>query len=367
MKIRACLSLLLLWSQISSANIRVGNGGEGIIVKDKIYLRDLFEANLHLHPHFGPVAGFRIYRQLPQSALNDFPVSQSLLARKLTDLNVMSPALGYYVLAAINSYFWQLVKTPLHPFPDDGSPLIYAEGQRIPLANRFQSTIRIDAFSWAKLSEEQKVALILHEAIYSLLKPTCDPENADMCKQVSARTREIVARVFSNTAHKLTPQMESDLGLPSAALRTRCSYSASSIWIRIEPKEKDLPEKTLAFEGSAFSAPKTAVEKLQNKFLTEFCDGEFGDMDRITVTFTRDPFKISEKFYTSTNGEQRYLSIATIPGLYEPYVRQQWSVIKQTCPNTLKWLAYLWFNTIEDPVLQNPNATYACKSIPGWY
>ena len=149
----------------------VGNGGEGVEIVDHLYVRDLFEANLHLQayfgesqdPHFNSVG--KIFGFADSETLN-------LLSRKLTDLNLASPGVGDFVWESMKLYSWDIVDLPLNPTHDDPIPVLFPRQMRtVQVATRLGMTIRIDRGQWQKLDRTNQVALLVHEGLYSLIRP----------------------------------------------------------------------------------------------------------------------------------------------------------------------------------------------------
>lgn len=168
----AILALLACGS--AHAGFFVGNGGEGIEIDGKLYMLDLYTVGAHAHPYVGT----RIDPHLPALPPNLLPsdLPRDLLQRKLTDINAAAPGLGDYLVAVIESYHWLVLASGMQPVtPDPQDPIIgLPDSQRIPLATRLQMNIYIDGSQWPRLDDNGKVALILHEAIYSLVKPVDD-------------------------------------------------------------------------------------------------------------------------------------------------------------------------------------------------
>lgn len=266
--------LVFLFSYLSYAGILVGNGGEGFLENKKIYVRDLYDAGIHQSPYFGEVAETRWLDWHKASNIKSIGVSETLLAKKLTDINKMEPHLGTWISQIINQYSWIFTEKELSLLLDDAPIKKDSEKNRVQIANRDLNTIRINSKAWKALSEEQKIALVIHEAIYSMVKPECkNPPTCTEFRQPSRIAREVVAIVFKKDEH-LQPWMKLALGIPAmkenfpATLTDRASLVAVSktyeteygkqIAISFEPRNS--PNNKTAGKGptkESFEACKT--------------------------------------------------------------------------------------------------------------
>lgn len=207
-----CLALQtpsLSWAGRGSGHF-VGNGGEVLRISGQFYLRDLYEGGVHLNPFVGDSIDETIRRRIQNSAqvqsLNELGVDPVLLAKKLTDLNTLSPNLGHYVLSAIEYYQWNIVASSLGKLQDTAPVLDIPEADRFVAANRLMNSIRLanspDLPLWDLLSAEGRVALVLHEALYSLTQVECENRDRSRCAQNPLFSREAVAAVFSENQVK---------------------------------------------------------------------------------------------------------------------------------------------------------------------
>lgn len=189
------LSSLPVWA----GGYVIGNGGQGIEKNGVLTLRDLVEAGVEHNVFIGKDEDPLIMSRMgglpiPQDQL---PVSKDLLARKLSDLNSLYPNLGLFVLDAIKSYSWIAINTSLDFTPDPEHFLATKPQDLIQIANRLDSTIRVDRSKWLEMDQGNRVALVIHEALYSLLKETCNSEN--ICSQQARAARAITGRLFSES------------------------------------------------------------------------------------------------------------------------------------------------------------------------
>jgi|GEM_PF-4469788 len=171
-----------------------GNGGEGIDDHGRLYVRDLYSIGAHTSPWFGDA----VDPHLPPLPKFTFAYPRNLLARKLTDLNEGTPGLGDFLLMAIKQYTWTLVDAELNLADSLRDPVKIPPGIKIKhIAGRFGHSIRINKVNWMKLNDENKVALIIHEAVFSLLEPTADPNG--FFSQSSEVARELTGQFFIAT------------------------------------------------------------------------------------------------------------------------------------------------------------------------
>lgn len=201
-------------TNLAAAGILVGNGGEGAIDGKQIYVRDLYDAGIHLSPYFGEKADDQWLTWFQKSKLNKLSISKNLLAKKLTDINSIEPQLGSWVSQAIDQYNWVLTDKELNLLLDDAPIRKNSENSRVQIANRDLTTIRLNTKSWNTLSDNHKIALVIHEALFSMTKPECkNPPSCTEFFQASRVAREIVSTLFKKDG-KLDRWMKEAIGLP---------------------------------------------------------------------------------------------------------------------------------------------------------
>lgn len=276
------------------AAIRIGNGGEGTCPDRSsqepchtvIYLRDLYQANLHLAPYLGDEIDPEIEKEVNASeAVRSIGISKSLLARKLTDLQKMQLHFGHIVLSAIEVYRWQFVDSALKLLPDDAPIEEIPDSWRVPVANRFQDVIRIDRAAWQLMPEVHKMALVIHEALYAMLRAQCGRGN---CVQHAFIARDIVARVFSRSTDPQRAFSEIELGelnlsrarLPSAS----CPYHRES---KIEISRRG----------------RTIWASSQTANLKNFCSKNSALGGLLTIKARRQPFTLMPVLYPVRDDE----------------------------------------------------------------
>ena len=119
-----------------------GNGGDGVVINEKVYLFDLYEYSVHENPYFDDQVepDELIYDMLYNKFLNfkdtindnrktyiyaDFI---ELIAKKLTTLQKLDPLFSTTILTSIIHYNWVLsTQDVIDVKDDDGSDIIYDE------------------------------------------------------------------------------------------------------------------------------------------------------------------------------------------------------------------------------------------------
>lgn len=179
--------------------IHVGNGGEGVLdLNGRLYVRDLYERGLHKSPYVGSDVDFQIADKDRLIKLTgSLGVTNELMLRKLNDLNDISPGLGDIVWRAIDAHSWFFVPKLVPLSKQKGLTNLSVTG--VLIANRLREKIRIEKKLWSQLDEVNRLALIIHEALFSLMALDCriDLENnIESCIQPSSKVRRLVGEAF---------------------------------------------------------------------------------------------------------------------------------------------------------------------------
>lgn len=200
---------ILLSFQSLSSTLFIGNGGELFEIDSKLVLRDFAEYNLFNQPHFEcNDKSFPSVNKIDLIFFSKLRISKELLSQKLCDIQLISPKLELVIAGLINHHSWVLVDQELGLLPDD-SPLFELKSRkRLQLANRTLSTIRINKDLWFQLDESQKIGLIIHEMIYSLLKPFCIDQECNYKKQPARIARQITAMLFNKYTYSQLTEKE---------------------------------------------------------------------------------------------------------------------------------------------------------------
>lgn len=186
------VSLFFVLGSPAEPGIFIGNSGDGVLLNKKIYLYDLYESDLHLKPYFGDTVSVRIQQHAYLTAsLKSLGINEDLLLKKLTDAEKLKNGLGVYLMQVISRYQWIFTGLTLPLLPDK-APVGYIE--RLSLARRVHGSIFIDSERFNQMDAQNKVALIVHEAVSSLLRPVCED---GICEQKNLSSRLLTARLFN--------------------------------------------------------------------------------------------------------------------------------------------------------------------------
>lgn len=257
------LNLMFLVPAFAQAHIFIGNGGEGVQVGDKLYVRDLFEQGTHLNPVFGNRIDSELEKRIRHSrAVVATGVSANLWVRKLTDLNQNSALLGNLVLEALEKYTLKFTQTPLPLLPDDFPRSDIPPSSRVQIANRLFRTITIHQPSWQILSPEHQVALLVHETLYGLSKVSCDSKGS--CEQASKPIREITGLAFSAKMEDITSLVSERLELDENFRSCQPdNYDLSlGLWRQVDGRPQDPQLFTLKIQSPVYSAVTDSFGRL---------------------------------------------------------------------------------------------------------
>lgn len=175
----------------------VGNGGDGFLLDDNetILLRDLVEMNispsdiqidpLFLRPKLVELLKTKF------SAVSPVPVEE--LALHLSKIYNEDRRWTFILLRVIQAYNWVFVDQKLEPVPS-GVTVQLPEERLVQIANRFLNTIKINRKAFLQMPKSHQAALILHEALYALVRPTCVTLN--QCTQPPEVVRSVVGNIY---------------------------------------------------------------------------------------------------------------------------------------------------------------------------
>jgi hypothetical protein len=204
MKLFSMLALVLLTmaSSVRAAN-EGGHGGMGIYLNGQLYLVDLVEVGVEGHPMFDTTIQPRkdYVDRLTAVLQGVFPGSSqeiTLIAGKLTEISkYWSNQLSEALVQGIEGYSWYPVNRQLINPGDDHTSLKHKPNEIVPLAIRKNNSIMLSKQDIALLPVAHRAALILHEVVFSFVKPV----NGD---QDSTRVKEFIGYIFSHQLSKLT-------------------------------------------------------------------------------------------------------------------------------------------------------------------
>lgn len=324
------LFTLLFISPFLHANGFVGNGGNGVQLGSKIFVYDLFIVNAQAKPYFGNEIDETL-PSLPSDEAFQFTYSKTLLKRKLTDLNRIAPGLGDYILMSMKSYNWVLVDTTLTPIKIAKSAIKLPAGARVvQIANRNDLIIRINRAAWEKLDGANKIALLIHEAVFSLLRPT--PGDGGFMVQPADVAHKITGSFFTNTFYASEPasvwqMLTYHLSIPErqfplATLRQAKSWTLFLSLLLIDPSScssggsLDCFPQFLARSVEVFNSPANSISLVSEDYpslekkISAYCtetlrtaEAHPKELYTIQSTLISSPVKVGVGHYPASNNK----------------------------------------------------------------
>ncbi|MGE3261020.1 MAG: hypothetical protein AB7K68_04495 [Bacteriovoracia bacterium] len=299
----------------------VGNGGDGVEIEGRLYVRDLVMLGIHESPFVGESTDPRL-PVFPTSRAMPFSFPRELLARKLTDLNRVAPGMGDFLLVSMKLYTWVLQDFPLTPINNPGDTVILPPGSKVvQIANRLGTTIRIHRESWNRLNDENKAALLIHEAVYSLVRPV--REEGSKFFQPARTAQEITGAFFSSSFLSKDPArayeaLSNVLAIPFP-MRTTVEWRQLPVWT-IDYERYNLVHPILGKAHKFDFSKKPTHESLQ-KFAFDECHSiekikgreDAGDFYRARSVFISWPLDFGIKQYRTTSPEvplQSYVALS---------------------------------------------------------
>ncbi len=179
-----------------------GAGGNGILIDGKPYLLDLVEYGIENNVVIDPVfVGHPYYQGIRSSikALGDVnplgPFAEEEVANKVTlkllEIGTIHSEFAIAIWGAMTSHGWYIVNQSLIDAWSGTSTVDVSN--RISLAVRRDKEVRINRTYWQNLNADNKVALLFHEAIFSLVYPKL---SGDTYRQDSNIARRAVGAIF---------------------------------------------------------------------------------------------------------------------------------------------------------------------------
>lgn len=295
-------SILVLSSSLCLADyLRVGNGGEGYLVLKTLYTRDLFEYDIHKTPWFGDQEDYLLKHHIQDWNPLQLSVKEHrLLVRKLTDLNRAQAFLGDDILAALQFFQWRYVDDALHLIEPDEVRRVINPDLRVPIANRLFQSILINKAHFQRLDAENKIALILHEAIYALIKPRYYTGRTN---QSLSLTRQIVAGFFSED----TVFVPSFLSLLSEALNIEALHQTQFRPL-VGGSYKVTLESSRSIRSYSMDLPEHYYKWKFEEYVEDACRGFFLRASHLSkVSFTQNARRtLSTQTYEDNNGLVQY-------------------------------------------------------------
>lgn len=202
MTIRLVISICVFAVGLQAQAWREGNGGDGVRIGTKIYLLDLVESGVEKQSQDVSTSFSHTFfdKELNQWAQNQMvSVPQDVLLSKIGEIHRRNPVLSYMLVIALQKLDWTWINTPIKNIEDQGKVqsgvvTVIDDPSLEQLALRVNQTVYVQSALWSELDARNQAALILHEALFSLVHPKRSPEGLSMS---SPRVRKIVGFLFS--------------------------------------------------------------------------------------------------------------------------------------------------------------------------
>lgn len=160
-----------LFCSVSFGQVIVGNAGEGILVNERLFLRDFVEYGVAMAPYVGPEISPEIRKRFAGTSINLNDQEKEILLRKLTDIERIDPCFARILAESFKVFTWSFESQPLALLPEQFEMRSFPDEARVPVANRYLNVIHIHRPSWELFSVPHRVGLLLHEVLYAMIKP----------------------------------------------------------------------------------------------------------------------------------------------------------------------------------------------------
>lgn len=211
----------VLFTTLNSAmasSVFIGNGGEGYKISNKLYVRDLVENGVYEHPFFGGRHDSNFVDLINPDLLNQLQLDRDLLNQKMNDIESIFPGLSQLLLKVAGLYSWTLISDSLGLLPDDGQIIKVPYQERVQIANRSLLSIRLQRSYWQQLDDKNKIALFIHEIVFSMLKPIPQANQPSVLHQPARLARQITGDLFKGETFWSAPAQNSVKNLLKLAL-----------------------------------------------------------------------------------------------------------------------------------------------------
>ena len=196
------LAALILLTIPAYATKEVGNGGDGIVIENKIYTYDFVEHGIHKKPYFNEIVAVPV--TIKDAVDNNlFAFSETVrkkVAIKLAEVNEVDEVFTGALLVSLNSYAWNIIEDfSLEEINDeDGSDITIPRDLFRQVAVRNMRTIKFNGKFLANMDDDNIAGMILHEVIYAIipLQDRIDEFGHNYSHQSSRRARDINSYLF---------------------------------------------------------------------------------------------------------------------------------------------------------------------------
>lgn len=287
------LVLVQIVSLSCFAQFIAGNHGEGVLLNEKIYLRDLYIRGQLDGVYFGTQVNPQILERMSGfDRLPLTPIQMDLLIQKLSDMESLSPCLGKIVSDAFYLYNWHWTPEQFRTPPDNEEVTHIPEEQRVVVAKRYRSDIFLQRQAWEKMPEPHQVALLIHEVIYSLVRPSHKPDVKGVAYQDVHVARALVSLFFS----KPTVYSSSEFEVLARDLAIQTGVSCE----QVSRYQVQALEGRIVASSSALRSEIALEDKLK-----DFCIQAFARSPDFTVAVSvqTSPYSLQELRYTAFDGQ----------------------------------------------------------------
>lgn len=222
----------------------VGNGGIAVQDGTKLYMLDLYERSIHNRPFYNP--GVKPTKDVQESMTKIFGMADmdgvpvNRLIQKMSEVFAKNYDLGVKLTTALEKIDWRLVDSPLIPTDDVRTPLEGLELKQVAI--RLNNTVYISEALWAKLDADNKIALLLHEAAYFLVKPTEVVEGVKYTFQDATLARKLTGVLFTKRFAIEGPTFEnSGFAFNKSTFYKDAQTALSIVSLRISPPNSGFP------------------------------------------------------------------------------------------------------------------------------
>lgn len=323
--------LALFFPAEAPANILIGNGGCGRVTNGRVVLEDFYAYGVN-NPYLGDAEGpIDLSRLRLDDFFSEFGIGKELLQAKFNQLERISPGLGKSTLAVLLSYEWKAVSAPLY------LNLQCTQKNQVQVANRYRGRITMDKNILLKMAVPDRLGLIFHEIIYSLIKPTCDDA---ICRQDAGKAKLITALLFDDTHHRgfvLKALLRANLTLP---VLPDCRRNDLSLIIKIS---NYLSGEVLFARSEKFLNVISREDELYsvNKFMRRACDALPAGPRESTRFMIRAQVPVMQVKPTKLRSEEDDLPFAFSEGV-ESRLSYATDTQGRDCYDTLTGLYAVW-------------------------
>ncbi|HRO68162.1 MAG TPA: hypothetical protein PL182_11405, partial [Pseudobdellovibrionaceae bacterium] len=237
----------------------------------------------------------------------------------------------------------------LVPVPYDGSTLVNRR-QRVTLANRYRWTVRLHRPNFMKMNQGNRVALLIHEALFSMLRPESE---GGALHQQPFRIREMVATLFSppERGARWRSSFDDALVIPEVGFRRSCQVGEQALLWSTEGDRK-----------RPFELSETDWRSRFGEVARSICMRS-GD-EIVELVFTRPGFRAVELSFLQSRGtaehRQVYLGFIPVAARFSwkgrlPRLAEE----PRVCEAFLRGLANPWYGY--DPGTFSTDSLYACE------